>query len=383
MSLAPRICFIESAAYAVLDGSIGASSTGGESVQQTLLARAFAARGWHVSMISSDFGQPDGTVVDGIQVWKTYTQTEGLPVLRFLYPRLYRSWRALKVANADVYFQSCAGFMTGLLASFVARHNRKMIFRVAHDTDCIPGEELVSLERDRRIYQYGLKRADLISAQSATQAHALQENYGLRSVEVDMAAEIPQDPDDSGRDIDVLWVNNFREFKRPDLLLDIARKMPGTSFTMIGGKMKNEESLYDEIRKQALELDNVDFVGGVPYSEVNAYFERARVFLNTSDSEGFPNSFLQAWVRRVPVVSYFDPDQVIAGKGLGVSVDTQNDFIGAISGLLGDADARQEAGQRARKFVVDRYSPDAIAAQYERLIAEQFKIAAEGQKVRN
>ena len=46
--------------------------------------------------------------------------------------------------------------------------------------------------------------------------------------------------------------------------------MPGISFTMIGGKMKNEESLYDETREQALELDNVDFIGGVPYSEVNA-----------------------------------------------------------------------------------------------------------------
>ena len=120
------------------------------------------------------------------------------------------------------------------------------------------------------------------------------------------------------------------------------------------------------------------FASGVPYSEVNAYFERARVFLNTSDSEGFPNSFLQAWVRRVPVISYFDPDQVIAAKGLGVSVDTQNDFVAAISGLLGDEDERQEAGRRSRQFVVDRYSPDAIAVQYERLIAEQFGITIDG-----
>ena len=142
--------------------------------------------------------------------------------------------------------------------------------------------------------------------------------------------------------------------------------------------MKNEESLYDETREQALELDNVDFIGGVPYSEVNAYFERARVFLNTSDSEGFPNSFLQAWVRRVPVISYFDPDQVIAAKGLGMSVDTQNDFVAAISGLLDNDDARQESGRRSRKFVVDRYSPDAIAAQYEQLVAERFEIAFDG-----
>ena len=270
-----------------------------------------------------------------------------------------------------------AGLMTGMLAKFVAKRNRKMIFRVAHDTDCIPGEELVNLERDRKIYQYGLRRADLISAQSATQARLLEENYGLQSVEVDMSAEIPDDPDDAGRDIDVLWVNNFRDFKRPDLLLEIARQMPETSFTMIGGKMQNEESLYDDTERQALELDNVDFVGGVPYSEVNAYFERAKLFLNTSDSEGFPNSFLQAWVRRVPVISYFDPDKLIAGKGIGISVDTQNDFVAAISSLMADDAARLEAGQRSRQFVVDRYSPDAIAAQFEKLIETEFDIRAD------
>lgn len=375
---APKICFIESAAYAVLDGSIRASATGGESVQHTLLARGFAARGWDVSLISSDFGQEDGVVIDGIRVWKTFTRKEGVPVLRFLYPRLYRSWRALGKADADVYFQSCAGMMTGLLAKYVARRNRKMIFRIAHDTDCIPGEELIKFGRDRRIYQYGLRRADLISAQSATQAKLLQDNYNLSSTEVDMAAEIADEPDEAGRDIDVLWVNNFRAFKRPELLVDIAKQAPGVSFTMIGGKMQNEEALYDDVREAALQLDNVNFVGGVPYSEVNAYFARAKLFLNTSDSEGFPNSFLQAWVRRVPVISYFDPDQLIAGRGLGISVDTQNDFVAAISGLLGDEDERQEAGRRSRQFVVDRYSPDAIAVQYERLIAEQFGITIDG-----
>jgi glycosyltransferase involved in cell wall biosynthesis len=373
-SRARKICFIESAAIAVLDGSVRASATGGESVQHTLLARAFAKRGWDVSLISGDFGQENGAVIDGIQVWKTFARKEGVPVLRFIYPRLYRTWQALERADADVYFQSCAGMMTGLLAKFVARRDRKMIFRVAHDTDCVPGEELIRLGRDRRIYQYGLRRADLISAQSGTQARLLQDNYGLPSTEVDMAAEIPDDPDEAGRDIDVLWVNNFRAFKRPELLLDIARRMPEVSFTMIGGKMKNEEALYDDIQREALELDNVDFVGGVPYSEVNAYFERARLFLNTSDSEGFPNSFLQAWVRRVPVISYFDPDNLIADKGLGISVDTQDDFVEALSGLLGDDQGRQAAAQRGRQFVVDRYSPDAIAAQYERLIADRFGI---------
>ncbi len=375
MKSAPKICFIEGSSYAVLDPNVRTASTGGESVQHTLLAKAFAERGWQVSIVSGDIGQEDGIIVDGIRVWKTHARLAGLPYLRFFYPRLVKSWRALRKADADIYFQSCAGLMTGVVARFVAGRNRKMIFRIAHDTDCVPGEQLINLERDRRIYEYGLRRADLISAQSNTQARALQENYGLHSFEIDMAAEIPEDPKGAARDIDVLWVNNFRDFKRPELLLDIARSMPDVSFTMIGGPMKGAEALYDNVRDAALDLDNIDFVGGISYSEVNHYFLRAKLFLNTSDSEGFPNSFFQAWVRRVPVVSFFDPDGLIAGVGLGISVDTQNDFCEALARLLSDDDERRQMGQRARQFVIDRYSPRAIVSEYERLIDENFGIS--------
>ncbi len=145
----PKICFVEALAYPVLSGDKRHLSTGGESVQHTLLARAFAELGWQVSMISRDFGQEDGTVVDGVQVWKTYVQKAGLPYIRFVHPRLTSIWRALKQADADVYFQSCAGLMTGAVARFAASRGRHMIFRAAHDTDFMPGEELIKNDRDR------------------------------------------------------------------------------------------------------------------------------------------------------------------------------------------------------------------------------------------
>lgn len=374
MSTAPRICFVESQAYSVLNPATKRSKTGGESVQHTLLARAFAQRGWRVSMVCQDIGQNDGIEVDGIRVWKTYKHTAGLPYVRFLYPRLTSMWRALRNADSDVYFQSCAGLMTGLVARFVASRNRKMVFRVAHDTDCVPGEQLINYERDRRAYDYGLRRADLISAQSDVQKSLLLENYKLPSTVVDMAAEIPALEADTRRDIDVLWVNNFRPFKRPELVLDVARNLRDVRFAMIGGAMKGHEDLFEEVRTGADALPNLDFVGAVPYSEVNSYFSRAKLFLNTSDSEGFPNSFLQAWVRKVPVVSFFDPDGFIESHKLGISVDTQQNFETAIENLLADEDRRLATGNRARQFVVDRYSSEAIVRQYEALIKKKFDI---------
>lgn len=371
----PKICFVESFAYSVLNSQTGETSTGGESVQHTLLAREFASRGWDTSMVSEDMGQQDGERFDGVQVWKTYKKSAGLRGLRFIYPRLFKTWRALSNADADVYFQSCAGLMTGVVARFAAQKRRKMIFRVAHDSDCIPGEQLINLERDRRIYEYGLRRSDLISVQSVVQSELMQKHYGLPSTVVDMAAEIPQLPAEEKRDVDVLWVNNFRSFKRPELLLEIAKRMPDVSFVMIGGEIKGYADLYRDIRNEANSIPNLNFVGAVPYSEVNSYFSRAKIFLNTSDSEGFPNSFLQAWVRGVPVVSYFDPDGLIASRDIGVAAASQDRFDDPLADLLRSERRRRDMAERARQFVIDRYSPGAIVAAYEHLLEQRFDIS--------
>ena len=186
-----KICFIGLDNYPVLNPARGSEYFGGESVQQTLLARAFHELGYDVSMIVKDHGQPDGEVLDGIRVLKTYADSDGLPVVRFFHPRMTSIWNAFSKADADVYYQSCAGMMTGLAARYCAAHGRKLVFRVAHDTDCIPGEELIRFSRDRWLYRYGLKKADFISAQGVHQQQLLRDNHSLNSTVTNMAVEVP------------------------------------------------------------------------------------------------------------------------------------------------------------------------------------------------
>lgn len=369
----PKICFVESQIYSVLKPGAGTLSSGGEAVQHSLLARGFANQGWLVSAVCRDVGQPEGDSLSGVQIWGTYQRDAGIPGIRFFYPRVYKVWQALKKADADVYFQSCAGFMTGVVAYFARRYGRKMIFRVAHDTDCIPGEHLINNRRDLWLYEYGLRAADLISVQSDVQADALNKNFGLSSVGVNMVVEPPADTK-SEQDIDVLWVNNLRGFKRPELVVDIARELPKVSFVMIGGRMKGFEDLYDQVKKAAESMPNLTFVGAVPYSEVNDYFARAKLFLNTSDSEGFPNSYLQAWVRGVPVISYFDPDGLIDALKIGAKVKSQEEFCAPIETLLKADEERLAMAQRASDYAKANYSSQAIVDHYQALIAENFNI---------
>ena len=46
------------------------------------------------------------------------------------------------------------------------------------------------------------------------------------------------------------------------------------------------------------------FHGAVPYRDAGALYSRARVLVNTSDVEGFPNTYLQAWASGTPVVAF-------------------------------------------------------------------------------
>ncbi len=341
---------------------------GGEQVQHTLLAQAFARRGYPVSMIVGDYGQPDGAIWDGIQVWKAYAPDEGLPVLRFFYPKWCKLLAALRRANPQVIYLSCADALLGQAALWAQQHGVRIVFRLAHDRDCEPANLILPRHtylRDKRLYEYGLRRASTVLAQTEHQRALLRRNYGVDSVVAGMlvATEPPGRPP-AERDIDVLWVNNIRQFKRPDLLLELARMLPAVQFHMIGGPQPAEEGLYDSISAEARGIANLTFHGRVPYHDVNELYARAKVFVNTSDTEGFPNSYLQAWVRGTPVIAFFDPDGVIEREGLGHRPRDLAEMQTQVRRLVEEDAARAAPSAACIRFMAEHFGEDRILTPY-------------------
>jgi len=364
-----KVCFIGLDNLPVLAPEFNAYGVGGEQVQHTLLAKALARRGHDVSMVVYDYGQPDRARWDGVTTYKAYRADSGLPMVRFVHPRWTGVWSALKRADADVYYASCAGMHLGLLAMFCRKENRRFVFRIAHDSDCDPDNLLIKYWRDRRLYEYGLRRASGILAQSEQQQRALMKNYGLQSDLADMLVEAPKSQ--PARDVDVLWVNNLRPFKRPDLFLELARRLPRYRFHMVGGKQPGHEDLYDEISVQAREIPNLEFHGPVPYHDIGPLYARARVFVNTSDSEGFPNSYLQAWVRGTPVLAFFDPDGVIRRRGLGDAVESIDRMAARVDTFLRSPALWSGSSAACIDYMRERYAEERILAPYLRLFAAE------------
>jgi glycosyltransferase involved in cell wall biosynthesis len=360
----PTICFVGLANLPVLAREYGRHGVGGAELQQTLLAKALVARGYNVSMVVADYGQPDGAVWDGIRTYKAYRPNAGIPVLRFVHPRWTGVWSAMKRAGADVYYTSCAGALLGQVTLFARAYGARVIFRVASNSDCDPASLLIRYWRDKRLYRYGLRRADLVLSQTPEQQQALLKNFRRESrVAPSLTDTAGRRPDFAERG-SVLWVGNIRALKRPELLLEAAGKLPHLEFHIIGGPMPGSESLYAAVRAQASELANVRFHGPVPYHEVGEFYERARVFVGTSEIEGFPNTYLQAWSRGTPVVAFLDPEQLIARNGMGRAVTSVSELCEAIATLNGDARAWEAASQRSREYMDNRFNLTRMTAPY-------------------
>lgn len=359
-----RICIFSLHSLPVIAEEYKSGRMGGAEVQAARLALALGRRGHEVSMVVADHGQPKQATYSGIRTIAAFDPEAGLPLLRFLYPRFTGLWRAARLAKADVYLCSTASMIVGLLALFCRVTGKRLVFRVASDSDCDPSRVLIRHRRDRWLYRLGVRYADAILVQSQQQRSAMSINFGRDSTVVRSLVETSADRSARESDIDVLWVANLRELKRPERLLQLARALPQFNFCMAGGSVPGEEALYARVEKEAGDIANLTFCGAVPYMDVGALFERTRLFVNTSDIEGFPNTFLQAWVRGVPVVTLFDPDGVVERFGLGL---TRHDVQGMVDGIrhLLQSDAEYRATSAATvAYVKSSFGEDEILTPY-------------------
>lgn len=364
-----HLCFVAPRAWPVLSRDPHIKEAGGAEVQQSILARLFAARGDRVSMITLDYGQPDRAVVDGVTVYKTFRLAEGVPGLRFLHPRLSSMWRAMREVDAELYYFRSAGMWLWFVNRFCRRHGKRSIYAGASDKDFVPdiGGQMRH-PRDRWLYRRGLAQVDGIVAQNEYQRKTCRETYGREAVVIPSCYDIPAQsraarpsPRLASHGDCVLWVAMIQPNKRPERFLELAARLPHRRFVMVGGPRPGCDALYEQIRARAAALPNVEFKGFQPLAQVEPWFDRARVLVNTSVFEGMPNTFLQAWARGVPTLATVD---VGAPSAYTVFHD---DAVAAaeIERLFADEVHWRARANACRAYFDGKYAPESVLAHYD------------------
>ena len=188
-----KICLVGLDNLPVLAPEYGQHTIGGESVQQTLLARALARRGHDVSMVVGDYGQPDGAEWEAIRVFKAYRPDAGLPVLRFIHPRWTGMWSALGAGRCRPLLHQLRGH---------ARRPDGPVLPALSQAIRLPRRERHGLRRSRVRCSYALRAiagsthmacgAPMPSSCRAPRRRRLwRGNYGLASRVAGMLVEKP------------------------------------------------------------------------------------------------------------------------------------------------------------------------------------------------
>jgi phosphatidylinositol alpha-1,6-mannosyltransferase len=166
----------------------------------------------------------------------------------------------------------------------------------------------------------------------------------------------------------VLFVGVRRPYKGVDVVIDasahVASQRPGVTFAFIGPGPRLRDA-----PSEARILD----VGEVSDLERAAWLDAADLLALPSAAESFSLSVLEAWTRKVPVVTSDVPalQELIqrSGGGLAVRRDPQSVAI-AILELLGDPDRMRTMGEAGHSFWESEYTPAVVAGWHEQLYSE-------------
>jgi glycosyltransferase involved in cell wall biosynthesis len=349
------------------DSKLGRTG-GGAELQMTLLAEGLMERGIRVALIVRPLRDRRGSS-PGPELVERATYAGDRPVAGKL-AEASHIWRALSAADARAYLFRGSGPQLMVGAAFCGVHRRKLVFSAANDLDFDferPDRSRFSLAA----YRTALRRVDRVIVQREQQ---LQLARGVGIGPLTMIPSIAEPARPSGAEPEAfLWIGRLVDYKRPLEYVKLAESLPEVPFRMVYfASDETRPGLLAELDQAGERLDNLELLGELPRGEVLDLIARAVALVSTSQAEGMPNVFLEAWSRAVPVISLdYDPDGKIASHGLGsVAGGSAERMREAAASLRSDGSLRAELGERGRQYVRSAHSPEAVVDRWTAAIRE-------------
>jgi glycosyltransferase involved in cell wall biosynthesis len=356
-----HVCFVSPKSYPLFNPDTQAVFGGAEvDMFQTGTELAKDSE-FSVSFIVADYGQSKEEEYNGIRVIKS------LDFGRNSLTGAKKVWRALKVADADIHIMKTASPGVPLAAYYCKKHQKAFTYRTANEHEC-DGLFIKEHFLLGRAFAWALRRAKVVFTQNQKDKDNLEQSLDIRAVSIPNGHPLPEYKD-TERDI-ILWSGRSANIKRPDLILKLARSHPGERFVMICQEAFGQRG-YEELERDAKEIANLEFLERVGFHEIDKNFQRAKVLVNTSDSEGFPNTFIQACKWATPILSLnVNPDGFLDRYQCGMCAEGDwGRFVRMLTELAEPA-TQKEYGGNARRYVEENHDIKKIIEEYKRIFRE-------------
>lgn len=338
--------------FGIDDVLSGSSKVAGIQVQMSFWAKTFVKNGWKVF----SFSDKKERVIDGIHFIQNKTswlKKHGMSIVE----EPFKALHFLQKTKPDIVF--VRGGRRDLYAIKKACNicNSKLVFLGASDRDFEPGKELIlGSNINVKLYRKGLQENNYFITQNKFQAENLFKHYGKESIIIPNIWAKSNLNNGDGKKYAAIWIANLRRLKRAEWFVQMASKLPQYRFAIVGGV--NEQDYYDYIKTECEHLDNLDFLGAQALEKVNALLSESQILVCTSEFEGFPNTFLQAWAQNIPVISTVDPSNLITKYELGKIIQSESELVSSITELLVDIEKQEKIQHNIESYFISNHDAD-------------------------
>lgn len=165
----------------------------------------------------------------------------------------------------------------------------------------------------------------------------------------------------------ILGVGRHYKVKGLDRLIKAYSKLSASGWKLViaGNFGPHTPELKQLVKQHNLE-DKVEFLG--PIKDIDKLYCRAKIFVLSSRSEGFPNALIEAMASGLACISYdivAGPSEVIRNNKNGLLLEEQNteSLTCAIEKLISNDELRKSLGKEAEKLRKD-LSVESIATTF-------------------
>ncbi len=369
MSRPLKVCFPSLASYPIFRPNFQAPF-GGAEIQIATLAQELARDSrFEIHVVVGNYGQPRHEFIGRLAIHN------GIPY-RIPKTTTLQLLGTIASINADIIVQRAAGEITGLCSLLSKMRRRRFVYMTAHEIDCNGGFERQQPRIFGALYRYGIRHADLVITQSNEQAQLVQDFHGRPSTVLRTSYAIPDESELRAETKKaILWVGRCEPWKQPEIFLNLARRFPKESFVMIA-PFALDRMNFERIKTEAQSLPNCTFIPFVPFSSINTYFRDAKIYINTSRFEGFPNTFIQAAMHKTPILSLVvNPDNVLETNemGLWANGDT-NKLSDLLQNMLNHPELLRKLGGNGYRYTMQSHDVRTNARQFGELLLTLAKI---------
>jgi glycosyltransferase involved in cell wall biosynthesis len=285
----------------------------------------------------------------------SYNPSQGIPKFRYLYLRVPKIFRAIYRSKAEYVYSSTPGEESGVLAIISKIQRKKFILRISNDY-YIDRRFKERADLIRYFFHFlGLKLADFILCQNEYQLGKVRKLYPTKTFMISnpFMGKAVTNPVSFEKREGIAWVANIRYEKNISLLLEIAELLPHIQFRIAGKILPNiDEDSKTVIEKLKL-LGNVSILGFLDEEQVLNLMGNSHILLNTSHTEGFANSFLEAFSVGTPVstLNQNDPNNIIKIHELGFTFSSAGDFKDNYLNLIHDQNTYARLSENCQRYL--------------------------------